>query len=137
MLRVVYINGKEPVFAESFEEMFQSLSEEGIIVESVEAGEIKTKSGDSIEFGVVQSGPVEDFISEVEDYRDTLRESISKLKKQGINVSKTELNKLAKQFEFLSGKEVKPSKAEEIKEEIAAEADKVVEAANEEDDIPV
>ena len=125
MLKVVYVNGKEPVFAESFEEMFQSLSEEGVIVESVEEGQIKTKSGDIIEFGIVQAGPIESFVSEVEDYRNTLRESISKLKKQGINVSKTELNKLTKQFEFLSEKEVKPSKAE------------VVEAANEEDDIPV
>jgi len=137
MLRIVYMKEDNPVFAESFEEMFQALSEDGVILEKVEEGIISTKNGETIEFGIVQVGPVEDFISEVKSYRDTLRESISKLKKQGISVSKTELNKLAKQFEFLSDKETKSKKAEDIKEEIAKEADKVVEAAKEEDDIPV
>jgi len=87
---------------DNFKDLFQSLSENGIIVNHLENGKIKTNKG-TFEFTYIETeNSVEDFKENVEVYRTTLRESVMLLKRQGIEVSKTELNKLAKQFEFLT-----------------------------------
>jgi len=87
---------------DNFKDLFQSLSENGIIVNHLENGKIETNKG-TFEFTYIETeNTVEDFKENVEVYRTTLRESVMLLKRQGIEVSKTELNKLAKQFEFLT-----------------------------------
>lgn len=89
----------------SCQDMFQKLSEQGLIVDSVKDG-VLTIGGKEYPFAVQTAAGTEAMlVSEVTSYRDDLRASISKLKQQGIEVSKPELQKLAKQFEFLKGSE--------------------------------
>lgn len=101
---------------DSFEKMFQTLSEQGEIIEAIEDGKISVKGKGELVFAIqTTEGTSDAFVAEVETYRSELRASITKLKNQGIEVSKPELQKLAKQFEFLS----KPTeeKVDEVKQE--------------------
>lgn len=89
---------------ETMKDMFQKLSEEGVIISSVEDGVIHTKEEEKTFAMVITEteGTKEALAEEVNTYRDELRASITLLKKQGLEVSKTEMAKLAKQFEFLN-----------------------------------
>lgn len=99
---VLYRNEFSKVF-ESFEDIFQYISEEGIIVNSIEDGIIDTDKG-LFNFSYISNEGTKTIFSEnIISYRDNLRASILTLKKQGIQISKKELLKLAKQFEFLKG----------------------------------
>lgn len=93
----------------SFEEMFQKISEEGGVINSVSDGVI-TINGKESKFLVTKEAIAEEFKIDVDAYRIKLREHIVALKNQGITISKPELEKLAKQFEFLTPKEVKSAK---------------------------
>ena len=90
----------------SFEEMFQKISEEGSVINSVGDGVI-TINGKESKFLVTKEAIAEEFKLDVDAYRVKLKEHIVALKNQGISISKPELEKLAKQFEFLTPKEVK------------------------------
>lgn len=103
---------------DSFKDMFQGLSEQGLIIESLNDGVIvgkKDKEKIEIEFGEFT---VEDtkakMLTDVIAYRAVLRESITLLKKQGL-VEKSQLDKLAAQFQFV--KELEEPKKEEVKKE--------------------
>jgi len=102
MSKIVLIKENEIELFDSMKDMFQSMSEKGDFVISLEDGKLKTKDKE-FEYGYLS---IEDtankFKEEVSTYREELRASVALLKKQGIGVSKTELNKLAKQFEFLN-----------------------------------
>jgi len=105
MQKVILLrDGKSEIF-ETLKDLYQSLSEEGVIITEVIDGLIKTSDKKEFEFGLLNIEKTkENLINEVEEYRKELRESISLLKKQGINVPKDELTKLAKQFEFVGVK---------------------------------
>jgi radical SAM superfamily enzyme with C-terminal helix-hairpin-helix motif len=102
MFEVLLKLGKNTSRFKNFEEMFQSISEEGLIVEDVKDGIIKTKDKKELEFMIVTKDNTEEkFKKEIEQYRDKLRESILPLIKQGI-VTKEQAGKLKEQFDFLS-----------------------------------
>jgi DNA-binding transcriptional regulator YhcF (GntR family) len=115
------------VLYETYEDMFRELSEQGIVVSEIIDGTIKTADKKEMTFGVIAvEGTSDKMKEEVIGYRDSLRESVGALKKQGISIPKTELTKLAKQFEFLGEKKVEKKSTQ-----------KKVDKKEEEDDIPV
>jgi hypothetical protein len=127
MKKIILIKEEGSTLYNTYEDMFREISEEGIIVAEIKDGVIKTTDGKEINFGIINiAGTADKMKEEVVGYRDSLREAVSSLMKQGISIPKTELSKLAKQFEFLGEKkeEKKVTKKTTPKKE-------------EEDDIPV
>ena len=89
----------------SYEEMFQYISEQGKIVLSVKDGEIETKDGLKMSFGVIEGkGSKVKFIKEIDSYRESLRKTIGPLIKQGIVTKEQIADKLKDQFEFINEK---------------------------------
>lgn len=100
----VILFAKENKEFDSFKDLFQHLSEKNIVVKEVTDGEIITDK-ESFKFAILDTvDTAARFVADVEGYRAELRTSIGLLKKQGINVPKEELDKLAKQLEFLNHK---------------------------------
>lgn len=104
-MNIILIGDQTQEFS-SFEEMFQKLSEAGNVITSVNDGVI-TIGGKEMKFLVTKEASAEEFKTDVDAYRIKLREHIVALKNQGISISKPELEKLGKQFEFLTPKETK------------------------------
>jgi DNA-binding transcriptional regulator YhcF (GntR family) len=126
MKKIILMKEEGSVLYETYEDMFRELSEQGIVVSEIIDGTIKTADKKEMTFGVIAvEGTSDKMKEEVTGYRDSLRESVGALIKQGISIPKAELNKLAKQFEFLGEKK-------EEKKSVQKKVDK-----KEEDDIPV
>jgi len=101
MAKVLLIADKKTEEFDSFEAMFQAVSEKGIVVTEVTDGILKTKDKKELQFSIITTEGTEDKLKkEIEVYRDKLRESILPLMKQGI-VTKEQAGKLKEQFEFL------------------------------------
>jgi hypothetical protein len=110
---------------ESMKDMFQSLSEAGEVIISLDDGILVTKT-ETKTFAVViteTAGTKDTLEEEVKTYRDELRASIALLQKQGIKLSKEEGAKLAKQFEFLG---TAPKKEEVKQEEPSSETEEEI-----------
>ena len=107
MSKILLIGEKENQEFTSFEEMFQAVSEKGIVITAVEDGVLKTKDKKELSFAVVETAGTKDkMVKEVSTYRDGLRQSIVPLMKQGI-VTKEQAAKLKEQFDFLDKVEAK------------------------------
>jgi len=103
MAKIILIADKKAEEFNSFEAMFQAISEKGIVVTDVKDGIITTKDKKEFSFGIMNIDNTEKNLKkEIEVYRDKLRESILPLMKQGI-VTKEQAGKLKEQFEFLDG----------------------------------
>jgi len=101
--QILLFNEDSATKFDSFKDLFQNLSEKGVVVTELTDGKIESSEG-TWEFTFIENkNSKAEFINSVEDYRTTLRESVMLLKKQGIEVNPEELSKLAKQFEFLTG----------------------------------
>jgi len=143
MAKIILIDPKGAVaISDTLADMFQTLSEAGTVVTTVEDGVLETSVG-TFTYGELQTeGSKAKFVTEVETYRGELRASVSALKKQGIGISKTELTKLGKQFAFLAPAET-PKKETVEKKETAPKKEEApkeatsTEAGTGEDEIPV
>lgn len=98
-MSVILINEQMEIYS-SYEEMFQKISEKGLIIDSVSNG-VLVIGGKELQFLVTAEAQAAEFKADVESYRDRLRANIVALKNQGIAISKPELDKLAKQFDFV------------------------------------
>lgn len=113
MKKIITIEKDIITHYDSFELMFQALSEQGLIIESLEDGVIKGNKGeDKVEicFGeFISEGTKQVVVEDISKYRDVLRESVTLLKKQGL-IEKPQLEKLAAQFAFLKKEEKETKK---------------------------
>lgn len=83
--------------------MFQTLSGEGHIIDSIENGVIKVQEGEPLRYTLIEvENTLEQFIGEVTTYRDNLRSSVKEFQKQGLSIDPAELSKLKAQFMFIS-----------------------------------
>jgi len=92
----------------SFKELFQKMSEKGIILKEVTDTKITGIDANGATFEmevyILSNDQIsEKFKKEIFDYRVELRGSMALLKKQGL-VTKETLNKIGQQFEFLGDK---------------------------------
>ena len=92
----------------SFKELFQKMSEKGIILKEVTDTRITGIDANGATFEmevyILSNDQIsEKFKKEIFDYRVKLRESMSLLKKQGLVTTET-LNRIGQQFEFLGDK---------------------------------
>lgn len=103
-MKVINItNGK---VYENYVELFQELSNDGVVISVIEDGKIIGKKGEedfSIEIGEISTETKDKLIFEVSEYKDSLRESVTLLKKQGL-ITKEAINKLGEQFAFMNSK---------------------------------
>ncbi len=101
-MKVININSGK--IYENYVELFQELSNENMVISEVLDGKIIGKKGDEnieIEIGEISLETKEKLIFEVSEYKDSLRESVALLKKQGL-ITKESLTKLGEQFKFLT-----------------------------------
>jgi len=97
MTKVILTEGKTKKEFESFEEMFQSISEKGIVLDKVEDGKLTTVDGKEMPIEIFTTDIKDIFNKEISIYRDELRKTIVPLMKQGI-VTKEQAEKLKAQF---------------------------------------
>ena len=100
MTKIILTEEKTKKEFGSFEEMFQSISEKGIVLEKVEDGKLITKDGKELAIEIVTTDIKDIFHKEISIYRDELRKTIIPLMKQGI-VTKEQAEKLKDQFSCL------------------------------------
>jgi hypothetical protein len=110
-MKFLVINNGQEKIVDNLKDYFKELTQEGVTIDSVEDGTIKTSSGEIAFYILNTEGVAATFISEIEVYRDELRTSVAMLQAQGIVINKTELNKIGKQFKFL------PDGKKEVKED--------------------
>jgi len=103
--KIVLFHEGETVVGETFEEVFKIITEDGLIIEAVEDGvlHLKNKKGDKINANFYETVVPDKtiFETEIKDYRQKLRDSVSLLKSQGIDIPKENLKKLIEDFKFL------------------------------------
>ncbi len=100
---VMFISGDKKDFG-SYKDMYLELSSLGYIISKVEDGVIfATLNNESVEINfaeLVTESTKDKFIFDVSEYKDSVKESITDLKKQGL-FNKEMLAKLGEQFAFL------------------------------------
>ena len=107
-MNILTVRGGVNEITPSFKELFQKMSEKGVILKEVTDTRITGIDANGATFEmevyILSNDQIsEKFKKEIFDYRVELRGSMALLKKQGL-VTKETLNNIGQQFEFLGDK---------------------------------